>query len=198
MMSCSMNAPLSLLQDTAGEEKYASLSSFYCRGAHVAILAIDLTKKSSLEKLEQVFIPLLEEQAPTCFTVVVGTKLDLINSKGREIGSSEGKSLAVRQHQRQLERALRSNPNTFLVKVQSHESYFETSSKTGAGVTDLFQYIERIVLIQLQKSGVSPGGGDTSEKNRRGSSRARPDSTIRLDNPPPANAQPPQSGCCKN
>ena len=148
-------------------------------------------------KLEQVFIPLLEEQTPTCFTVVVGTKLDLVSSEGREIGSSEGKSLAVRQHQRQLERALRSNPNTFLVKVQSHESYFETSSKTGAGVTDLFQYIERIVLIQLQKSGVTPGGSDTSEKTRHGS-RSRPDSTIRLDNPPPARTQQPQSGCCKN
>ena len=187
----------SSLKDTAGEEKYASLSSFYCRGAHVAILAVDLTRKGSLERLEQTFIPLLEEQAPMCLTVVVGTKLDLVKSAGRELGSSEGKSLAIRQHQRQLERALRSNPNSFLTKVQGHESYFETSSKTGEGVTDLFQYIERIILIQLQKSGVTPACGPTSvEKARRGS-KGRPDSTIRLDDPPPSNPEK-QSGCCKN
>lgn len=64
-------------QDTAGEERYASLSSFYCRGANVAILAFDLTSRSSLTKLQEVFIPLLEDSAGTCLTVVVGTKLDL-------------------------------------------------------------------------------------------------------------------------
>ena len=73
-----------LLQDTAGEEKYASLSSFYCRGAHVAILAFDLTSGKSLERLQEVFIPLLEDSAGTCLTVVVGTKVDLAKN-GRQV-----------------------------------------------------------------------------------------------------------------
>ena len=172
------------------------MSSFYCRGAHVAILAVDLTNKKSLEKLQQVFIPILEQQAPTCMTVVVGTKLDLIKSQGRQIGASEGKSFAVLQHKKQLEKALLQNPSSFLAKVQGHESYFETSSKTGEGVTDLFRYIERIILAQLQKT--QPSSTTTqSSKTRTASKSGKPESIIRLDDPPPP---PPsqESACCKN
>lgn len=171
------------------------MSSFYCRGAHVAILAVDLTKKKTFEKLQQVFIPLLEQQAPTCMTVVVGTKLDLIKSQGRQIGASEGKSFAVLQHNKQLEKALEQNPSSFLSKVQGNESYFETSSKTGEGVTELFQYIERIILVQLQKT--QPSSTNTqSSKTRTASKSGKPEKTIRLDDPPPPSSQ--ESGCCKN
>lgn len=72
------------LKDTAGEEKYASLSSFYCRGAQVAILAFDLTNQKSLDKLKELFIPLLEDSAGSCLTVVVGTKVDLAKD-GRQV-----------------------------------------------------------------------------------------------------------------
>lgn len=175
-----------VVQDTAGEEKYASLSSFYCRGAHLALLAVDLTNKKTMDKLQEIFIPLLEQQAPNCMTVVVGTKLDLVKSEGRQIGTSEARSFAIMQHQKQLDRSLRENPGTFLNKVQGHESYFETSSKTGEGVTELFQYVERNMLIYLQKTvGAKP-------KTRPVSS----EQTIRLDQaqqPPAAQS----SGCCK-
>jgi Ras-related protein Rab-20 len=120
-------------------------------------------------------------------TVVVGTKLDLVKSQGRQIGASEGRSLAVSQHQAQLDRAVKANPSTHLLKIQGNESYFETSAKTGEGVTELFQYIERISLIQLQKAGVNA--------NRSG--RSSEGATIQLDNRP--SEQPNQSkGCCKN
>ena len=73
------------IQDTAGEERYASLSSFYCRGAAVAILAIDLTEESSVTKLREVFIPLLHDSVESCLTVVVGTKLDCATGSDRQV-----------------------------------------------------------------------------------------------------------------
>ena len=39
------------MQDTAGEERFAGLSSFYCRGAGAAILAFDATNYESFQQL---------------------------------------------------------------------------------------------------------------------------------------------------
>ena len=74
-----------MLQDTAGEERYASLSSFYCRGAAVAILVVDLTEALSVRKLREVFIPLLHDSVESCLTVVVGTKLDCATGSDRQV-----------------------------------------------------------------------------------------------------------------
>lgn len=139
-------------QDTAGEERYASLSSFYCRGASVAILAFDLTDSRSVEKLRSVFIPLLEDSVDTCLPIVVGTKLDLINTQGgRQVRPSEGRELAAEELDKFLTRALKTNPNSYLKKVDSKKLYFETSAKTGEGINELFEQIQSIVLPQLEK-----------------------------------------------
>lgn len=178
------------LQDTAGEERYASLSSFYCRGASVAILAFDLTESQSLERLREVFIPLLEDSVDTCLTVIVGTKLDLVPAEGRQVKVSEGQELAEIQHKKQVERALRSNPNTYLKNVQGKRLYFETSSKSGEGVTELFDHIQRLVLPQLEKA-----SGSYSTK---AASQGTKDRSIRLD-ASNVNEPPPRGGpCCRS
>lgn len=163
-------------QDTAGEEKYASLSSFYCRGASVAILAFDLTDAQSLQKLQEVFIPLVEDSADSCLTMVVGTKLDLVSTMGRQVEPSEGRELAERQHSRQLERALQVNPQSYLKSLKGKTLYFETSAKTGEGVTELFDCIQEIILPQLE---IATGGGPRGQKVRKGAKLQ--ENSIRLD-----------------
>ena len=150
------------VQDTAGEEKYASLSAFYCRGASVAIVAFDLTNKKTLEKLQEVFIPLLEDSVSNdnCLTVIVGTKLDLVSSEGRQVKTNEGIELAERQHRAQTERALNVDPNSFLKDIDGKTLYFETSAKSGSGVEELFDRIKSIILAQLEKTASrEPAGG---------------------------------------
>lgn len=159
-------------QDTAGEEKYASLSAFYCRESAVAILAFDLTNRESLNKLNEIFIPLLADSVESCLTVVVGTKLDLVESEGRQVKASEGQELAAEQLAFHLERAQRSNPDSYLKDIDGTKLYFETSSLTGKGVDELFEKIQSIILPQLQK--VAP----PTSKEGRGKS-------IRLDDPVP-------------
>ncbi|XP_060595641.1 ras-related protein Rab-20-like [Ruditapes philippinarum] len=68
--------------DTAGDERYTGLSSFYCRNAGAAILAFDLTTSSSYESLWARFLPLLEHAKEDCLKVVVGTKRDVIKGGG--------------------------------------------------------------------------------------------------------------------
>ena len=42
------------LQDTAGQERFSGLSSFYCRDAKAAILAYDITSKDSFDALRYI------------------------------------------------------------------------------------------------------------------------------------------------
>ena len=135
--------------DTAGEERYATLSSFYCRAASVAVLAFDITNRESFIKLTEVFIPMLEEASGTCLTFVVGTKADLATR--RQVKSEEGATLAAAQHEKQKSRALAQDPNSYLQYVNGKQLYFETSAKEDTGVTELFDAIQKLVLSQLEK-----------------------------------------------
>ena len=149
-------------QDTAGEERYASLSSFYCRGADVAILSFDLTDRKSLSRLQEVFIPLLHDSVRSCLTVVVGTKLDLASSGGRQVKSSDGRRLAEEQHRQMSEKAMARDPNSYLVNVSAKKLYFETSAKSGDGISEIFEFIQSVVVPELEKQ----GGGEARKKNR--------------------------------
>lgn len=70
-----------LTQDTAGQERFDSLSSFYCRGARAAIICFDLTDRASFECLQTKWIRKVNDEAePGCHICLVGTKLDLIQA----------------------------------------------------------------------------------------------------------------------
>ena len=71
----------------------------------------------------------------------------------------------MRQHQQQLKRALEKNPDSFLSKIDSQHCYFETSSKSGEGVEDLFRYIEKTIVAQKQRQ----GGGSADGASKKGS-----------------------------
>lgn len=123
----------------------------------MAILAFDLTNAKSYKKLQEIFIPLLQDSIDNCLTVVVGTKVDLLDEERevRQVRSSEGVNLAICQHQFQLERALKHSPNTFLKDIDGSKLYFETSAKTGRGVDQLFADIQCMLLDQLDKGGAA-------------------------------------------
>ena len=140
----------------------------------MAILAFDLTSSRSLQKLQEVFIPLLEDSVDSCLAVVVGTKLDLVSTKGRQVKSSEGRELAESQHDILLERALKTNPDSYLKNVQGRKLYFETSAKSGEGVTELFDCIQSIILPQLEKA-------SSASHKATGKGRNPQERSIRLD-----------------
>ena len=131
--------------DTAGEEKYAGLSSFYCRGASAAILAYDPTRYNSLNVLKERHIPLLQTADENCLRIVVGTKMDLVNDTNRQVSKEMGKALAKNQNKGRID-------ETNVVP------YFETSSKTGENVEAVFSFILNTCL---------PLESDCSEKTAR-------------------------------
>ena len=128
----------------------------------MAVLAFDLTNSTSFNKLREIFIPLLQDSVDNCLTVVVGTKVDLLETDGRQVRTSEGVELAVQQHEFQLQRALKHDPNTYLKDLDGSKLYYETSSKTGANVDELFADVQRMLLANFEKV-----PGTTSKKSAK-------------------------------
>ncbi len=67
--------------DTAGEERFMSVTKQYYNDSHGAIVLFDLTKKESFEKVDK-WIKELKDNAPKNIVImVVGNKTDLFNLK---------------------------------------------------------------------------------------------------------------------
>ncbi|XP_071774374.1 ras-related protein Rab-17-like [Centroberyx gerrardi] len=80
--------------DTAGQEKYHSVTPLYYRGAHAALLVYDISKRETFIRA-QVWLKELEKQCMPGSTVIglVGNKGDL--AKDRRVSVQEGHGLAI-------------------------------------------------------------------------------------------------------
>ncbi|XP_018534150.1 ras-related protein Rab-17 [Lates calcarifer] len=79
--------------DTAGQEKYHSVTPLYYRGAHAALLVYDISKRETFIRA-QVWLKELEKQYTPGSTVMwlVGNKGDL--AQDRQVSVQEGQALA--------------------------------------------------------------------------------------------------------
>ena len=68
--------------DTAGQEKYRSLSKMFYKDAGVAILVYDITSKESFEQLKNYWVIQLREYGPKNIIIAIaGNKSDLENEQ---------------------------------------------------------------------------------------------------------------------
>ena len=68
--------------DTAGQEKYRSLTRKYYEGCSGIILVFDVTDKSSFEGIQEYWLQKIIENSDTnCELALVGNKTDLINDR---------------------------------------------------------------------------------------------------------------------
>eukprot|EP00276_Gloeochaete_wittrockiana_P017858 CAMPEP_0184354288 /NCGR_PEP_ID=MMETSP1089-20130417/87102_1 /TAXON_ID=38269 ORGANISM="Gloeochaete wittrockiana, Strain SAG46.84" /NCGR_SAMPLE_ID=MMETSP1089 /ASSEMBLY_ACC=CAM_ASM_000445 /LENGTH=205 /DNA_ID=CAMNT_0026690211 /DNA_START=34 /DNA_END=651 /DNA_ORIENTATION=+ len=111
--------------DTAGAERYESMSKIYYRSAKAAIVCFDLTNRSSWEKV-QFWINELKNNEEECSIYIVGTKYDLLEENGAIIGKA-----AVSREE--INEFVSTNKSTF----------FQTSAKTNHNVKELFEAIAR-------------------------------------------------------
>lgn len=82
--------------DTAGEEKFDSLTNFYCRGARAAVICYDLTNKATFDGLSRWVTKVTTQAHENCAIILVGNKLDIVESDPslRKVGSAEAASFA--------------------------------------------------------------------------------------------------------
>ena len=115
--------------DTSGQERFRAMTNLYYRDAQVALLTYDITNESSFTGIEFWIDELkYKVENENMILFLVGNKSDASDEE-RKVPKSKGKKFA--------------DDNNLL--------FFETSSKTGAGVKDLFVDVATKVYEQMKK-----------------------------------------------
>ena len=112
--------------DTAGEERYRSVTKAYYKGAKGALLVYDITKRRSFENIDNWLIDLRTNGDKDILIMLIGNKSDLKDS--REVSKDEAESKAE----------------------QYNIPFFETSAKNGENITNSFSHlVEEIYKTNL-------------------------------------------------
>lgn len=82
------------LFDTAGQERFRTLSTSYYRGAHGVILAYDISSRKSFADMERWFDEAESNTVSEVALYLVGTKLDKA-ATSRAVSAEEGQALAT-------------------------------------------------------------------------------------------------------
>ena len=123
--------------DTAGQEKYKSITSHHYRKAVGGIIVYDVTKRNTFDNVLQWLSDLKNGGEKGCVVALVGNKVDLLerNNRKREVSYQEASELAKR--------------NGML--------FYETSALSSLKVNDAFEdllqniYTERRKITNLQR-----------------------------------------------
>ncbi len=116
------------LWDTAGTEKFRSITTGYYRGANAAFVVFDLTSKPTFDCLNEWIQNYYKYSNPDSEknVVLVGNKCDLVNK--REVSEEEIENFAK-------------NNNLM---------YFETSAKDGKNIDECFYFIAEKLVKQFE------------------------------------------------
>ena len=126
--------------DTAGEEKYKSITSHHYRKAVGALLVYDVTRRITFENCIKWYKELKVFTDQECVICIVGNKLDLIegNPNRREVSIEEGKNFAKK----------------------NKTLFFETSAKSNNNVVECFEELLQQIYNTRRKN---PGTENLTE-----------------------------------
>ena len=134
MKTIDINEKLIKLQlwDTAGTERFKSITTGYYRGANAAFVVFDLTSRVSFNSISEWIQNYYNYSNPNSEknVVLIGNKSDLKES--REITEEE--------------------INKFV--VNNNIKYFETSAKNGENIDECFYFIAEKLMKDLEEKGI--------------------------------------------
>jgi len=125
------------IYDTAGQERFRTVTASFYRGAHGILLVYDITDKESFgSRVEDWLKEIKSYTADNTPIVFVGNKCDL--TEKRQVDQATAKAFAEKYNLK----------------------FLETSAKTGTGVNEAFMLLaEKVVDVKFNKdaSGTKPG-----------------------------------------
>ena len=113
--------------DTAGQEKYKSITSAYYKGAKAAIIVYDITNKLSFDNIDKWIGDIKANADKNIILLICGNKSDL------------GEKRVI-----SLDEALAKSSNNNLI-------FFETSAKTGYNIDEVFEFISASVYKEYKQ-----------------------------------------------
>ena len=107
--------------DTAGQDRFRSITKNYYKGSHGIILIYDITNRRTFENVQQWISQIREETSQNVVIYLIGNKIDM--KEERRVSTEEGKKLAD----------------------ELGLPFMETSAKEGININEVFDdIVERV------------------------------------------------------
>jgi len=118
--------------DTAGSERYESMSRIYYRGAAAAVICYDITNQQSFDRV-RFWVDELQKHEEGCRIYLCGTKFDVVEENKRK-------------------RQVDYHSVTDFAEIIPHEPrVFETSARSGHNINEVFETIAKD-FVRTKKS----------------------------------------------
>ena len=130
--------------DTAGQDRFRSITKNYYKGAHGIILIYDITSRKTYENIKNWVTQIKEEVSDKVNIILVGNKID--DEKNRKVSTEEGEKMAK----------------------EIGFYFYETSAKTGINIDSTFNDLVKKTVESFSKTNVK---GDKLNTKKGGSKR---------------------------
>ena len=128
--------------DTAGQDRFRSITKNYYKGAHGIILIYDVTSRKTFENVKNWVAQIREEVSEKVSIILVGNKIDDVD--GRKVKTEEGQMMAK----------------------ECGLAFFETSAKSGENIDSTFnELVKRTVEAYTKVDG--QGSKLSSKKTKK-------------------------------
>ena len=131
--------------DTAGQDRFRSITKNYYKGAHGIILIYDVTSRKTYENIKNWVSQIKEEVSEKLTIILVGNKID--DEKNRKVTTEEGENMAK----------------------ECGLDFFETSAKSGVNIDSTFN---ELVKKTVEKYNKIDGKGDKLNNRKSGKKSA--------------------------
>ena len=132
--------------DTAGQERFKSQGALYYKNSKGALVVFDVTSERSFIKAKSWIDELMENADPDILITLVGNKIDI--ESGRKVQKSEAEDYCK----------------------ATGQLYYETSAKTGLGVTEAFTGMMKKIPVKNSFDDAEDGIDLNSKKKEENNS----------------------------